>query len=229
MVSGNVTRVVVVHSQVLVRDLLRNVLQESGGFDVVGQAAEGPRAVSLVGETSPDVVVLGLEVPVMDGLDACSDVTGLLPGVKVLVLAASSEEDLVLRALASGATGYLEKCAGIQEFLVTLQDVVRGELRIPGSAAGALARVLRNASYHVPAEPLSVLSQREREILKLCIAGLSYQEIGERRNIKDVTVRNAVSSVRRKLGFRSLAEMLLWAVRAGLVDDDVRERLPSVL
>ena len=153
----------------LVRDLLGNALRESGVFEVVGQAVQGPEALSLAGETGPDAVVIELDAPVSEGLAACSDITGLLPGVRALMLAASSEEDLVLRAMASGATGYLEKRAGIEEFLLTLQDVVRGEIRVPGSVAAALARALRSASYYGPAEPLSLLTGREREILRLCL------------------------------------------------------------
>ena len=218
MAPDNMTRVMVVHSQMLVRELLGNALRESGGFEVVGQKAQGPEAVSLAGETGPDVVVIELDEPVAEGLTACFDITALLPGVKVLMLAASSEEDLVLRALASGATGYLEKSVGIEEFLLVLQDVVRGELRIPGSAVAALARALRSASYRVPTESLNLLTSREREILRLVLDGLSYKEIGELMNIKDVSVRNAVSVLRRKLGFRSRAEMMTWAVRAGLLE-----------
>lgn len=228
MASDNVTRVIVVHSQALVRDLLGNALRESGVFEVVGQAAQGPEALSLAGETGPDAVVIELDAPVAEGLAACSDITGLLPGVRALMLAASSEERLVLRAMASGATGYLEKRAGIEEFLLTLQDVVRGEIRVPGSVAAALARALRSASYHGPAEPLSLLTGREREILRLCLDGLSYQEIGELKNIKDVTARNTIAIARRKLGFRTRTEMMVWALRAGLLNEPGgQDRVPA--
>ena len=134
----------------------------------------------------------------------------------------------MLRAMASGATGYLEKRAGIEEFLLTLQDVVRGEIRVPGSVAAALARALRSASYRGASERLSLLTGREREILRLCLDGLSYQEIGELRNIKDVTARNAIAIARRRLGFRTRTEMMVWALRAGLLNEPgEQDRAPA--
>ena len=104
--------------------------------------------------------------------------------------------------------------------LTTLREVALGEFRIPGDAARRLARAVRSPSADDAAERLATLTEREREILKLFAGGLSYQEIGEIRSNSALTVRNAVSGVQRKLGFKTRQQMVVWAVRAGLVDGD---------
>ena len=166
----------------------------------------------------PDVIVMDVIMPVMDGIEACRQITELLPGVRVLMLTASNEQDAIVRAIAAGATGYLQKYSGKEQLLTTLREVAEGEFRIPGDAARRLARAVRSPSADAAAERLAALTNREREILKLFAEGLTYQEIGEIRNNSALTVRNAVSAVQRKLGFRTRQQMALWAVRAGLVD-----------
>ena len=134
------------------------------------------------------------------------------------MLTASNEQDAIVRAIAAGATGYLQKYSGKEQLLTTLREVAEGEFRIPGDAARRLARAVRSPSGDA-SERLETLTDREREILKLFAEGLTYQEIGEIRNNSGLTVRNAVSAVQRKLGFRTRQQMVLWAVRAGLVED----------
>ena len=124
-----------------------------------------------------------------------------------------------MKSIAAGATGYLQKYSGKEQLLATLREVARGEFRIPGDAARRLARAVRSPSSDAVSEQLGTLTDREREILKLFSEGLTYQEIGEIRNNSALTVRNAVSGIQRKLGFKTRQQMVLWAVRTGLVDD----------
>ena len=133
------------------------------------------------------------------------------------MLTASNEQDAIVRSIAAGATGYLQKYSGKEQLLTTLREVAEGEFRIPGDAARRLAPAVRSPSGDA-SERLETLTDRERAILKLFAEGLTYQEIGEIRNNSALTVRNAVSAVQRKLGFRTRQQMALWAVRAGLVD-----------
>ena len=125
-------------------------------------------------------------------------------------------KDAIVRSIAAGATGYLQKYSGKEQLLTTLREVALGEFRIPGDAARRLARAVRSPSTDDASELLGTLT--EREILKLFAGGLSYQEIGEVRQISALTVRNAVSGVQKKLGFKTRQQMMVWAVRAGLVD-----------
>ena len=218
MTTGNRTSVMLVDDHSIMRDLLRDALENTGEFQVVAQAADGEEAVRVVREAAPDVIVMDVIMPVMDGIEACRQITELLPGTRVLMLTASNEQDAIVRAIAAGATGYLQKYSGKEQLLTTLREVSEGEFRIPGDAARRLARAVRSPSADAAAERLAALTNREREILKLFAGGLSYQEIGDVREISALTVRNAVSGVQRKLGFRTRHQMVLWAVRAGLVD-----------
>ena len=142
----------------------------------------------------------------------------LLHAARVLMLTASNEQDAIVRSIAAGATGYLQKYSGKEQLLTTLREVARGEFRIPGSATRRLSRAVRSPSADAAAELLATLTDRERQILKLFAEGLTYQEIGEIRNNSGLTVRNAVSGVQRKLGFKTRQQMVVWAVRVGLVD-----------
>ena len=212
------TNVMLVDDHQVMRDLLQDALENTGEFQVVAQAADGEEAVRLVQETTPDVIVMDVIMPVLDGIEACREITELLPETRVLMLTASNEKDAIVRSIAAGATGYLQKYSGKDQLLTTLREVARGEFRIPGDAARRLARAVRSPSADDGAERLATLTEREREILKLFAGGLTYQEIGEIRTNSALTVRNAVSGVQRKLGFKTRQQMVLWAVRAGLVD-----------
>ena len=213
------TSVMLVDDHSIMRDLLRDALEETGEYRVVAQAADGQEALRLAGEAVPDVVVMDVIMPVMDGIDACREITELLPDTKVLMLTASNEQDAIVRSIAAGATGYLQKYSGKEQLLATLREVAEGEFRIPGNAARRLARAVRGPLGDASAERLDSLTDREVEILKLFAGGLSYQEIGDVREISALTVRNAVSGVQKKLGFRTRQQMVVWAIRAGVVEN----------
>ena len=218
MTADTRTRIMLVDDHSIMRDLLRDALENTGEFQVVAQAADGQEALRMVQEAVPDVIVMDVIMPEMDGVEACRQITELLPGTRVLMLTASNEQDAIVRSIAAGATGYLQKYSGKEQLLTTLREVALGEFRIPGNAARRLARAVRSPSTDAASERLGTLTDREKEILKLFAEGLTYQEIGEIRNNSALTVRNAVSGLQRKLGFRTRQQMVLWAVRAGLVD-----------
>ena len=218
MTTDTRTTVMLVDDHSIMRDLLRDALENTGEFQVVAQAADGEEALRMVQEAVPDVIVMDVIMPVMDGIEACRQITELLPRTRVLMLTASNEQDAIVRSIAAGATGYLQKYSGKEQLLATLREVAEGEFRIPGDAARRLARAVRNPSPEGTSERLGTLTDREREILKLFAEGLTYQEIGERRNNSGLTVRNAVSGIQKKLGFKTRQQMVVWAVRTGLVD-----------
>ena len=219
MTAAARTRVMLVDDHSIMRDLLRDALEQTGEFQVVAQAADGEEALRVVVEAAPDVVVMDVIMPVMDGIEACRRITDLLPCTRVLMLTASNEQDAIVRAIAAGATGYLQKYSGKEQLLATLREVALGEFRIPGSAARRLSRAVRAPLTDAGSQLLETLTDREREILRLFAGGLTYQEIGEIRNNSGLTVRNAVSGIQRKLGFKTRQQLVLWAVRIGLVDD----------
>ena len=124
-------RVLVVDDHPLVRDSLQRVLENSGEFEVVGQASGGEEAVSLSERLRPDAVIMDLIMPGMDGVAACREIVELLPDARVLMLTASTDDEAVIAAVAAGATGYVVKDASLPELLEAVRDVAQGRVRIP--------------------------------------------------------------------------------------------------
>ena len=131
MSSTVLTRVMLVDDHEIMRDGLREVLERSGDFEVVGEAGDGDSAVREAQNLKPDVIIMDVMMPLKDGIEACREITDVLPETKVLILTASSEEDAVVESFAAGATGYLQKYSGKEHLLRTARDVARGEYRIP--------------------------------------------------------------------------------------------------
>ncbi|CAI8041322.1 Transcriptional regulatory protein LiaR [Geodia barretti] len=202
----------------IVLEGLRDVLVGAGDFEVVGQASDGQMAVEMASDLHPDVVVMDLIMPVKNGIDSCREIMDELPNTRVLVLTMSTEQDAVVDSLAAGATGYLQKVCGRQEFLSAVRGVAAGEYRIPNDALRRVLAGVRSAPRPSGGSTLDSITVREREMLALFARGRSYAQIGEARGIRPVTVRNAIYSIQRKLGFANKQELVFWAVQNGLVD-----------
>lgn len=208
----------------IMRDGLREVLQRSGEFDVVGEAADGEAAVGVALELKPDVIVMDVMMPLKNGIDACREITETLPDVRVLVLTAATDEDAALEAVAAGAVGYLQKFSGKGELLRAVRDVADGEYRVPANVMRRLFAEVRASSQLVRSHGLGRLTSREREILTLFAQGLSYAKIAEARGNQPVTVRNAIYGIQDKLDIQTKQELVVWAVRNGLLDGWAGER-----
>ncbi|CAI8030383.1 Uncharacterized transcriptional regulatory protein YxjL [Geodia barretti] len=128
------------------RDGLREVLQRAGDFDVVGQAGDGAPAVRIAQQLRPDVVIMDVMMPLKNGIDACREITEMLPDTRVLILTAAAEEDAVMEAVAAGATGYLQKYSAKDKLLGTVRDVAEGEYRIPGDVIRSVFAGIRAAA-----------------------------------------------------------------------------------
>ena len=212
--------VMLVDDHEIVRDGLREVLERTGEFEVVGEASDGVEAVDVAVSQRPDVIVMDLIMPVKGGVDACREIMERVPETKVLVLTMSNEQDAVLESLAAGATGYLQKTHGRAVFLDTIRDVAAGEYRIPSDSLRRVLAGIRNAPPPVVQGPaLEELSARERGMLSLFVQGRTYAEIAEIRGLQAVTVRNAIYGIQRKLEFSNKQELVVWAVRQGLLGD----------
>ena len=211
-------RVLLADDHSIMRDGLRVMLEQSGEFEVVGQARDGEEAVRAASELAPDVVVLDVMMPNKDGVEACREIMESLPDTRVVMLTASTEEDAVIEAVAAGATGYLQKVSGMEQLLATVRDVAAGEMRVPASIVRRVFAAIR-AGAEQEEKGLGGLTQRELEILASFCRGLSYARIAEARGVKPVTIRNAVYAIQGKLSLNSKQEMVVWAVRNGLLDD----------
>ena len=212
-------RVMVVDDHPLMRNGLRDALEESGRFEVVGQAADGEEALGTVENLKPEVIVMDVIMPNKDGIDACREIIELLPDTRVLMLTASSEMDAVIEAVAAGATGYLQKYSGPEELVGAVVDVAEGRLRIPDKVVKEVFALVRRDREDVSNRALDRLTVLERETLALFASGRSYTEIAEARGKSSVTIRNTLYRIQDKLGIRSKQELVIWAVRNDLVND----------
>ena len=213
------TRVLLVDDHEIMRDGLREVLHRSGDFEVVGEAGDGEAAVRIAQEVRPDLIVMDVMMPLKNGIDACREITEALPNTRVLILTAATEEDAVIEAIAAGATGYLQKYSGKQDLLRAARDIAGGEYRIPADAMRRVFAELRTSSQREKMLGPRRLTQREREILTLFAQGLSYAKIAEVRGNQPVTVRNAIYGIQNKLGIETKQELVVWAVRNGLLNE----------
>ena len=219
MSSTNVIRVMLVDDHPITRRGLREVLEDTGAFEVVAQAADGTEAVSVAMESRPDVIVMDVMMPGKDGVEASRDIMDLLHETHVLMLTASTEDDAVIEAIAAGATGFVQKYSGSDELVDAVRGVAEGRLMIPDDAVRRVFKLLRSGAHLTPGP--KVLTMRERQIVRQFATGKSYARIAEALGVNMTTVRNAVYRVQDKLGVGSKQEIVVWAVRNGLLDDDV--------
>ena len=219
MTTSGRTRILLVDDHEIMRDGLCEVLEGEDDFDVVGQAGDGAAAVRKAQQLRPDVVIMDIMMPLKDGIDTCREITEMLPDTKVMILTAAAEDDAVLEAVAAGATGYLQKYSGKERLIATVRDVATGEHRIPGEVIrNVFAGIRANVEQNRISER-ERLTKRELEILALFSQGLSYAEIAQARSNQPLTIRNAIYGIQNKLGIETKQELVIWAVRMGLLDD----------
>ena len=219
MASASRIRVMVVDDHPIMRNGLRDTLEASGRFEVVGLAEDGAEALRTVEGLQPQVIVMDVIMPNKDGIDACREIMELLPGTRVLMLTASSEMDAVIEAVAAGATGYLQKYSGPEELVEATLDVAEGRLRLPDKMVREVFALVRRDREDVSNLASGRLTALERETLALFAGGRSYAEIAEARGKSSVTIRNTLYRIQDKLGIRSKQELVIWAVRNDLVND----------
>ncbi len=213
-------RVMVVDDHPLLRDGLRQVLENTGDFEVVGQASDGEKAISLADELRPDVVVMDLLMPGIDGVATCREIVESLPDTRVLMLTASTEDDAVIRSVAAGATGYVVKDTSLPELLDAVKDVAQGRVRIPLTALRRACAVADDQSKPAREGSYPMLTEREREVLAMFARGSTYADIAQTQGNSPSTVRNTIYRIQDKLGTGSRHGLVAWAVRNGLLDDE---------
>ena len=212
-------RVLVVDDHPLVRDSLQRVLENTGEFEIVGQASGGEEAVSLAERLRPDAVIMDLIMPGMDGVAACREIVELLPDARVLILTASTDDDGVIAAVAAGATGYVVKDASLSELLEAVRDVAQGRVRIPLPVLRRACAVADGRSKPAGERNSHMLTEREREVLAMFARGSTYADIATTQGKSPSTVRNTIHRIQDKLGAGSRQGLVAWAVRSGLLDD----------
>jgi DNA-binding NarL/FixJ family response regulator len=213
------TTVALVDDQALVRDGLRLIL-ELAGVDVVGEAADGEDGVRLVQEQRPDVVLMDLRMPRMDGIEATRRLVAAGVPTRILVLTTFDGEEHAYQALRAGASGYLLKDVGGDRLVAAVQAAAAGEMPL---APAVVARLVSNYTQRPPTPPvadrLAPLSEREGEVLGLIGAGRSNPEIAEDLFISLATVKSHVRHILAKLDLRDRAQAIVLAHECGLVEE----------
>lgn len=206
-----VIRILVADDHAVVRQGLRMFLNLDPDFEIVGEAADGARALSLTRQLKPDVVLIDLLMPVMDGIAATAAIRRELPDTEVIALTSVLEDASVIGAIRAGAIGYLLKDAEADELCRAIRAAAAGQVQLSAKVAERLMREVR-----APESP-EALTERETEVLRLLAQGQANKEIARTLAIGEKTVKTHVSNILAKLGVPSRTQAALYAARRGLV------------
>jgi len=215
-VATRAARVLVVDDQTLFRAGLARLLDEDQRVEVVGQAVDGRDAVKQAAKFKPDVILMDLKMPNMDGIEATREIIAADPAVKVVVLTTFETDSQVIQALKAGASGYVLKDSSAQGIVSSIVAVMSGERVMASAVANRVLEMLTGTT--TPKEFYDGLTNREIEILKLLASGMANKQIAYRLKISEKTVRNHVSNTYEKLGIYDRSQAVLYAVRKGLVE-----------
>jgi DNA-binding NarL/FixJ family response regulator len=219
MPSPTPIRIVLVDDHAMVRRGMRDFLALHPDLQVVGEAGDGAAALELVAELHPDVVVMDLMMPVVDGIEATRRIKALAPDVEVVALTSFIEEARVVAAIEAGAAGFLLKDAEADDLAAAIRAAAAGEVHLDPAVAGIVARRLRarpGVGGDEPADRLRALTGRERDVLRGVARGLSNRSIAEELGITERTARTHVSNILAKLGLSSRTQAALLAAEHGL-------------
>ncbi len=214
--TGETITVLIADDHPVYRDGLASLLEPLPGIEVVARAADGIEAVEQARVTQPDVVIMDLQMPRLNGIEATRQVLAELPHTGVLVITMGEDESTVFTAVTAGARGYLLKGADAEEVIQAIRTVHGGGVVFGASLAQRIARVFATGPSARAPEAFPQLSDREREILDLVAAGLSNPDIAARLYLSPKTVRNNVSAILTKLQARDRSAAIIRAREAGL-------------
>jgi NarL family two-component system response regulator LiaR len=221
-------RVLIVDDHPMVRQGLRTFLELHDEIEVMGEAANGLEAVELVRQLLPDVVLMDLVMPHLDGIAATRQIRALSPTTQVLALTSFAEDDKVFHAIEAGALGYLLKDVNPDDLVKAIQAAQRGEVQLhPDITKRLMQQVVARAGQPSAGErtnsgatDLAELTERELDVLRLIAKGLNNREIAEQLTISEKTVKTHVSSILSKLHLTDRTQAAIYALRAGLVKTD---------
>jgi len=210
-------RVLIVDDQELLRSGIRTLLDLEGGFTIVGMAQNGEEAVAAYEVGRPDVVLMDIRMPAIDGIAAAKRIIARDANARILMLTTFAEDSLIFDALRAGARGYLLKDASASELAAAVRDVHAGNGALGPGIAMTVIRNLRESTAQPQLEPTSDYSRRELEVLRLLAEGFSNKEIAERLFLAEGTVKNRVSDILLKINARDRTQAALRARELGLL------------
>ena len=210
------TTILLVDDHPIFREGLRSLIDKSDTAEVIGEASNGVEAVRLAGELKPEMVIMDLTMPIMNGIDATREITKKYPDIRVLALSMESNRFFVVEVLKAGAMGYVLKDTAFTELMDAVQSVSRGETYIPRKIATLLVREFLQCIPEDMSIAYQNLTPREREILQQIADGKNIKEIAFHFGTSNKTVENQRQGIMQKLNLFSIAELTKYAVRHGL-------------
>ena len=214
-------RVLVVDDQAIVRKGIRALLAEFENIAVVGEASDGQEAVDQAQALAPDVILMDLAMPVMNGIEAIRQITARQAGARILVLTSFTSDDKVFPAIKAGALGYLLKDSEPADLVQAIEQVSRGEAALQPSIALQLMAELRRPAQSTPSP--DALTAREVDVLRLVATGITNREIGEQLTTTEATIKSHVSSILSKLHVANRVQATLYALQEGASLQDTPE------
>ncbi|WP_027482574.1 response regulator [Deinococcus pimensis] len=212
-------RVLLADDHALFRQGLRSLL-ESEGLRVIGEATNGREAVRYAAETHPDVILMDIQMPELDGVKACQAILEIDPKARVIMITMYRQDRYVFEAVKAGARGYILKDADASALLDAIQRVAAGEALLDADLAQNVLDDFRDKKEMLPSEKHADLNERETTILKLLAQGYSNQDIALRLDISEKTVRNRLSEIFTKLQLNNRTQAALYAIREGIANLD---------
>ncbi len=214
-------KVLIADDQDLIRESLKIVLDMNGDMQVVGLAENGNKVLEFVKKNVPDVILMDIRMPEVDGVLCTKTVKEKYPDVKIIILTTFDDDDYVYHALKYGASGYLLKGCSVQELTSAIHTVVSGGSILNKNVTAKVVKLFNqmaqtNISMEVDADGVKELTQTEKKIANLVGSGLSNKEIAEKLFLSEGTVRNGLSSVLSKLNLRDRTQLAIWVVQNGL-------------
>ena len=214
---GDKIRVILADDHALVRQGIRQFLEGDEDIEVVAEAADGGRALQLVEELRPDVVLLDIQMPGMSGVEATRQIKARFPEVRILILTAYDDDPYVFALLQAGADGYLLKTVEVDDLLRGVRAVYRGESVLSPEVTQKVLQQIRTRRPAGAVEQIEVLTSRELEILRLAAQGLTNKAIGQEMGISDRTVQGHLANIFGKLGVASRTEAVTEALKRGWI------------
>ena len=213
-------RVLVADDQWMVRDGFRMLLKNADGIEIVAEAENGLEAVEKVARFQPNVVLMDIRMPTLDGLEATRRILAADELVRVLILTTFDLDEYIYEALRAGASGFVLKDDPPEQLLAAIRTVAAGDALLSSSVTRRVIKQFTKLPPRTPPTGFDELTSREREVLQLLAQGLSNAEIGTQLYIGETTVKTHVTRVLQKLDVRDRAQAIVVAYRTGLVDED---------
>jgi DNA-binding NarL/FixJ family response regulator len=211
-------KLLICDDQDVVREGLKAILGTDPDLQVVGMAGDGAEALELIPQLQPDLILMDLKMPLMNGVQATRRIRQGYPQVKILVLTTYDADEWVFDAIRSGAAGYLLKDTQREGLIAAIKDTIAGKTPVDPGVAGKLFAQVSRGTPGPQSSLLDGLNEREKDILKLLASGLTNTDIAARLYLSEGTVRNYVSSILEKLGVADRTQAAVLALRCGLVD-----------